>query len=297
VPITIVLAIAALSLALPMLGWSLFSRPSRAHVHAVANLQRGIQTGTGQDVPVAGRRDGVPPLMLRLVPSSSVTRLHRLAATAGRPPEWPIERLLTGKLIGALGGLALGLFFAFAIGRAWAYLVLVGLIVLGYFLPEVLLYNRGIKRKEAITLELADTLDQMTIVVGAGLGFEAAMAEAARNGSGPLAEELVRTLQDIEMGRTRRQSYEALAARTNVDDLRRFVRAVIQADVNGIPIAHVLRVQASEMRLKRRQRAEEKAMQIPVKVVFPLLLCILPVLLIVVLGPAAMDIASMFSEL
>ena len=123
------------------------------------------------------------------------------------------------------------------------------------------------------------------------------MAQAAHNGTGPLAEELVRTLQDIEMGRTRRQAYDALATRTNVDDLRRFVRAVIQADVNGIPIADVLRVQASEMRIKRRQRAEEQAMQIPVKVIFPLLLCILPVLLIVVMGPAAMDIVAMFSEL
>ena len=110
-----------------------------------------------------------------------------------------------------------------------------------------------------------------------------------------LAEELVRTLQDIQVGQSRRQAYEALALRTGVADLRKFVRAIIQADVYGIPIADVLRTQAAEMRMKRRQRAEEKAMQIPVKVIFPLMLCILPVLFIVLLGPAAMDIVAAFN--
>nr|WP_269449842.1 type II secretion system F family protein [Auraticoccus cholistanensis] len=132
----------------------------------------------------------------------------------------------------------------------------------------------------------------MTIAVEAGLGFESAMARAGRNGRGPLAEELVRTLQDVQMGLSRREAYAALAARTDTPDLRRFIRAVVQADAYGISIADVLRTQAAEMRLKRRQRAEEKAMQIPVKVIFPLMLCILPVLFIVLLGPAAMDIVD-----
>jgi tight adherence protein C len=96
------------------------------------------------------------------------------------------------------------------------------------------------------------------------------------------------------VGRSRKQAYLALADRTAVPDLRKFVRAVIQADAFGIPVAEVLRTQAAEMRIKRRQHAEEKAMQIPVKVVFPLMLCILPVLFIVLLGPAAMDIIAAF---
>ena len=155
--------------------------------------------------------------------------------------------------------------------------------------PSCCCYSRG-RSATRIALELPDTLDQMTIAVEAGLGFESAMAQAGQNGNGPLAEELVRTLQDIQVGQTRREAYEALAERTGVPDLRRFIRAVIQADDYGISIADVLRTQAREMRLKRRQRAEEKAMQIPVKVIFPLMLCILPVLFIVLLGPAAMDI-------
>jgi tight adherence protein C len=120
------------------------------------------------------------------------------------------------------------------------------------------------------------------------------MARAGRNGRGPLAEELVRTLQDIAVGQPRREAYLALADRAAVPDLRRFIRAVVQADVYGVSVADVLRTQASEMRLKRRQRAEEKAMQIPVKVIFPLILCILPTLFIVLLGPAVLDIAAAF---
>jgi tight adherence protein C len=174
--------------------------------------------------------------------------------------------------------------------------VLVGavVIVVGYFLPELLLHSRAQERSTKIALELPDTLDQMTIAVEAGLGFDAAMARAGKNGQGPLAEELIRTLQDMQVGQSRRQAYDALGSRTDVPDLRKFVRAIVQADKYGVAVADVLRTQAAEMRIKRRQRAEEKAMQIPVKVIFPLMLCILPVLFIVLLGPAVLDIVRVF---
>ncbi len=132
----------------------------------------------------------------------------------------------------------------------------------------------------------------MLIAVEAGLGFESAMARAGKNGKGPLAEELVRTLQDMRVGMSRRDAYKALAARTDVPDLRAFVRAVVQADIYGISVSTVLRTQAKEMRTKRRQRAEEKAMQIPVKVLFPLMLFILPVLFIAVLGPTIISVVT-----
>jgi tight adherence protein C len=166
--------------------------------------------------------------------------------------------------------------------------------VVAYFIPDLLLYSRGVDRQESIALELADTLDQMLIAVEAGLGFEASMARAGENGKGPLANELMRTLQDMRVGMSRRDAYQALADRTNVPDLRAFIRAVVQADAYGISIATVLRTQAKEMRLKRRQRAEEKAMKIPVKVLFPLMLFILPVLFIAVLGPTVLTIISSF---
>jgi tight adherence protein C len=163
-------------------------------------------------------------------------------------------------------------------------------VVVCWFVPDLLLHSRGQERQQAIALELADTLDQMTIAVEAGLGFESAIARAGRNGRGPLAEELVRTLQDIAVGQPRREAYLALAERTGVKDLKRFIRAVVQADQFGVSIADVLRTQSHEMRLKRRQRAEQKAMQIPVKVIFPLMICILPTLFIVLLGPVVLSV-------
>ena len=121
------------------------------------------------------------------------------------------------------------------------------------------------------------------------------MAQAATNGKGPLAEEFIRTLQDMSIGRARKDAYQALGDRTSSPDLRRFTRSVVQADTYGIAIASVLRVQAAEMRVRRRQRAEEQAMKIPVKVLFPLIFTILPVLFIVLLTPAALGILAAFT--
>ena len=176
-------------------------------------------------------------------------------------------------------------------------LKLVGIFVflLGYFIPDLLLYSKGQERQKTMQLELANTLDQMLISVEAGLGFEGAMARAGENGKGPLAEELIRTLQDMQVGRSRRESYVALAERTNVPELRSFVQAVVQADTYGIAISRVLRVQAKVMRVKRRQRAEEKAMKLPVTILFPLLFFIFPVLFIAILGPAVINAIDTFS--
>ena len=296
VPVPVLAAVAAVALALPLLGWSLFARPDVGTVQARDNLVRGIEL-PGAASP-SGR--GGPGLTARLssvlTPRGTVARLNRLAGTAGRPAAWPVPRLVAAKLVlvaiaGSLSALVAG-----ARPGALSVLLAVTVTVVAYFLPELLLHSRGQERQQAIALELADTLDQMTIAVEAGLGFESAMARAGANGKGPLAEELVRTLQDIAVGQPRREAYLALADRTGVPDLRRFIRAVVQADQYGVSIADVLRTQAQEMRLKRRQRAEEKAMQIPVKVIFPLILCILPTLFIVLLGPAAMDIMAAFSH-
>jgi tight adherence protein C len=135
----------------------------------------------------------------------------------------------------------------------------------------------------------------MLISVQAGLGFEAAMARTAQNGTGPLADEMTRTLQDMQVGRSRKEAYLAMSDRVDVPDLRSFIRAIVQADAYGIAIAKVLKVQAHEMRTKRRQRAEEHAMKIPVKILFPLIFFIFPTLFIILLGPAVMNIIAAFS--
>ena len=283
----------AMTSSVVLLGWALLSRPPAAAVQARENLVRGIE------LPAADPRrrgSGLAGLARGLTPSGTVARLDRLAATAGRPAAWPVPKLVAAKLVLAVIAGLLGAIFVAGSPGTLAVLMAVVVTVVAYYVPELLLKSRGQERQQAIALELADTLDQMTIAVEAGLGFESAMARAGRNGKGPLAEELVRTLQDIAVGQPRRDAYLALADRTGVNDLRRFIRAVVQADAYGVSIADVLRTQAQEMRLKRRQRAEEKAMQIPVKVIFPLILCILPTLFIVLLGPAVIDIIAVFSK-
>lgn len=217
-------------------------------------------------------------------------RLDRLHAKAGRPSEWPLARVMGFKAILLFSTSGMGLLLVLL--SRFDPLILLMFVVLApvaYFVPDLLLYSKGIERQKEIGLELPDTLDQMMIAVEAGLGFESAMSRAGQNGKGPLAEELTRTLQEMRVGIPRRQAYLALEQRTNVPDLRSFTRAVIQADAYGISISTVLRTQADEMRTKRRQRAEETAMKIPVKVLMPLMLFILPVLFITVLGPVGLN--------
>ena len=287
------LGIGALSLALPLLGWAVMARPDRVSRQVRSNLGRrvGAEESAADET---GRPGPLATLARRLTPSGSMRRLDQLLATAGRPAAWPLERLVAAKLALSAAAVALGALYIAASATATSILLAAVVAGVSYFVPELLLYGRGQERSKQIGLALADTLDQMTIAVEAGLGFEAALARTGRNGKGPLAEELVRTLQEIQLGHSRREAYESLARRCNLPDLRRFVRAVLQADAYGIAVADVLRTQAAEMRMKRRQRAEEQAMKIPVKVLFPLMFCILPCLFIVLLGPAVLNIMAAF---
>ncbi|MCF4122808.1 type II secretion system F family protein [Antribacter sp. KLBMP9083] len=290
-------AVATLGLALALLVWVVLDPAGRERRQVRTNLGRGLPADAGANAGPAGPEStgGRTALVRRLTPIKAVERLESLLARAGRPPAWPLERLLAAKILLTAGAATLSLVFASAAPGLPAVLFGMTVTTVAYFLPDLLLLGRGQERSKAISLELADTLDQMTIAVEAGLGFEAAMERAGRNGTGPLADEMVRTLQDMQMGLSRKQAYASFATRTEVPDLRRFVRAVVQADTYGIAIADVLRTQASEMRTKRRQRAEEKAMKVPVKVLFPLMLCILPVLFIVLLGPAVIGAIETFN--
>jgi tight adherence protein C len=286
--------LATLLVALPLgyLAWSLLSVDRRS--------QRAMREmlALGTDPAELIRRERSSLLERaghRLTPAAYVRKLDRLLALAGRPASLPLGRVLAAKpLLGLLGAL---LGFWISANSPTPILKLVGIFVflLGYFIPDLLLYSKGQERQKTMQLELANTLDQMLISVEAGLGFEGAMARAGENGKGPLAEELIRTLQDMQVGRSRRESYVALAERTNVPELRSFVQAVVQADTYGIAISRVLRVQAKVMRVKRRQRAEEKAMKLPVTILFPLLFFIFPVLFIAILGPAVINAIDTFS--
>jgi tight adherence protein C len=164
------------------------------------------------------------------------------------------------------------------------------LMVVGVFLPPARLNSRIADRRKSMEQQLPDIIDLLVISVEAGLGFDAALGRVVQNVPGEISDEFSRTLQETRVGVSRSDALRHLGARTDVDDLNTFILALIQADQFGVSIARVLRVQAEEMRIRRRQRAQEKAFSAPVKLVFPLVLCILPAMFVVILGPAAIQI-------
>jgi tight adherence protein C len=264
-------------------------------VPATTDLRRAmLEQSAGQRI----LKPGVAALAQRgrrLTPTGMVSSLERRIRLAGVETEWPIERALAGKVIFGGVGAVLGLMLL--VGNPGLSTLLIGIafVAVGYMVPDALFYNKAVKRQDAMQLELADAMDQITITVEAGLGFEAAVDRLARIGDTPLKREFARMIHELRLGASRKQALDNLVLRTQVPDLRKFVHAVAQADVYGIPIAQVLRVQSAELRDKRRQAAEEKAMKVPVKILMPLVLCILPALFIVILGPAGIRIAETFS--
>lgn len=231
----------------------------------------------------------------RFTPADQAQRIKHKLDLAGNPPRWDVDRVIAFKVLGLFGGLVVGLLVGALIGGPLPAIGLaIGGTLLGYYAPNIALYQAAYNRSERIRKELPDALDLLTISVEAGLAFDAAVSQVARNTEGPLADEFFRVLQEMQIGTGRSDALRALGERTDVAELRSFVTAMVQADSFGIPIANVLRVQAKEMRIKRSQRAEEMAQKVPVKILFPLIFCILPVLFIVVLGPAAVTIYDAF---
>jgi tight adherence protein C len=210
---------------------------------------------------------------------------------AGNPPRWTADRILALKGLGFIG---LGLLGAvYELHHLALAVVCAGLGgTAGFFLPDLLLYNTGVKRQAKIQLALPDALDMLTVCVEAGLGFDSALTHVARNTSGPLAAEFTRVLQEMQIGNTRRQALRGMADRTTVPELRAFASALVQAGELGITIAGVLREQAKEMRLRRRQRAEATAQKVTVKIMFPLIACLFPALFVIVIGPGAINIMT-----
>jgi tight adherence protein C len=241
--------------------------------------------------------DWLTRLGRRFTPADQTARMRRKLDLAGNPPGWDTDRILAFKVLGLFVGGAVGLVLPLLLGNVlWAIVFGVGLAVLGFYLPNLVLYQTAYNRSEQIRRELPDALDLLVISVESGLGFDAALSQVARNTTGPLADEFFRVLQEMQLGTGRPDAMRALVDRTDVADLRGFVTSMIQADTFGIPVAQVLRVQAREMRVRRTQRIEEAAQKVPVKILFPLIFCILPALFIVILGPAVITIIESFSQ-
>ncbi|HKY15666.1 MAG TPA: type II secretion system F family protein [Microthrixaceae bacterium] len=222
----------------------------------------------------------------QLTPSGMTSSIEDRIEMAGATTDWPIERVLAVKVLaGGLGGLmgVVLLVTGFSIPRV---LVGLALAVLGWFIPDLLLLSKAQERSDRLEQELPDALDQMTVSVEAGLGFDAAMSRLAQEGGTEVANEFGRVIQDVQIGVPRQAAMERMLRRANCPSMRHFVTALGQADRLGVPLANALRVLADELREKRRVTAQERAMKMPVKLSFPLVLCVMPALFVVILGPA-----------
>lgn len=235
----------------------------------------------------------------RITPSDYADRTRHRLDVAGNPRGWSVDRVVSLKVVGILVGvpLAVVISLALSLGLAPALVVILGVSAVGYFAPNIYLYQRGAERTEKMQKALPDAIDLLTISVEAGLGFDSALAQVARNTEGPLSMEFARVLQEMQIGVGRAEALRALGERTTLPDLRAFASAMVQADAFGIPIGQVLRVQSGEIRVKRRQRAEEKAQKVPVKLLMPLMIFILPCLFLAVMGPGVISIIGMFGSL
>ena len=305
-PIYVLVAALAVSASIPILWWALASNRSAGAIVDSSSTVYGqspdahrlvLDEGAGDRV-VRPALKSVAATVTRMTPVGWASSLRRHLMFAGHYGDThALERALVLKFVlGSAGGLMAWVLFPGLSGwQRIAVVVLFGAV--GFIIPDAYYARRGRERQEQIQLELPDTLDQMTMSVEAGLGFEAALARAARTGDGPLAAELNRTIREIQLGIPRDQALRNLADRTDVPDLDSFVLAVVQSEKYGIGIGQVLRVQSAELRDKRRERAEERALKIPVLILFPLVLCIFPAIFIVLLGPAGIQISDLFSSL
>ena len=281
-----------------LIVWALLGARSSDPVHA-----RLSQLGTLEGVtsleeielqqPVMERT--MRPLMrrlsglgARLTSRERIGRTESKLAEAGYPYGLRTVDFLGLKVVSALvvGGLAFLLFGLVVGGPSTGIIIGGGGLMVGFFVPDFWLTRRIKSRQKAILLSIPDVLDLLTISVKAGLGFDAALGKVVEKSEGPLSDEFRRALAEVRIGKARRDALRELVARTNVPALTNFIGAIIQAESLGVAIANVLEVQSEQLRIERRQRAEEMAAKAPIKMLFPLVGCIFPSMFIVILGPA-----------
>ena len=239
--------------------------------------------------PLAARLSG---RISGMASSSFSEKTEKRLALAGNPGDLRVADWLGIKAIGAIIG-AILFFFLFGIVGVLGFPFFIGGLLMpvvgalfGYTIPEFWLGGRVKKRQKAILLMIPDALDLLTISVRAGLGFDAALGKVVEKLQGPLSDEFRRALAEVRVGKARRDALRDIVPRTEVVPLTNFIGAIIQAEQLGVSISKVLQVQSEQLRIERRQRAEEQAAKAPIKMLFPLVGCIFPSLFIVILGPA-----------
>lgn len=277
----VILGSLALVGAIGILWWGLSAQPSAAY----ANLFAGLSTHKARTHKSTSILGVVGQTTRRLLPKSLVDKLEVSLVQAGHPYGLDLARLVGIKVV--LAGLAA--FMLLLTLHPLAAIVAGGLL---FFLPDYWVLTMRDKRQAAMQATVADIIDQLTICVEAGLGFDAALARVATTTEGPLTEELRHTISDIRAGVPRDQALRALADRAQIVEMRQLVTALLQAQKHGVPIARTLRTQSAETRMKRQQRTEEKAAKLTVKMLFPVILCFVPVFMIVTAGPAFLNLGN-----
>ena len=261
--------------------------------YASSNVSEAIAQVEQRDSII---RTSVLSIGYRLVPQKSRDKLAaRIVQSGDTRGATVVDEQIIKKVEFGLVGLLLGLLLGFASGGL-AWLAVPAFALGGFYVTDLLLYNKVLKRDEEMAKRLPDAMDMLNLCVESGLSFAAALGQVAANQTGAVAEEFAIALQEMQYGRSRAEALTAMAGRTKQEDVERFVSAMLQVDKLGVPVATVLREQAKEMRAKRYSRAREQAQKVPVKILMPLMLCFLPALFIIILGPAAFSIAEVFSN-
>ena len=230
----------------------------------------------------------------KFTPQNAIEQTELKLELAGNPPGIDPTMFWASRFIAAIGvgGLLLLVFSMGSIAWTWGRkLFLTGIFSLvGFYMPQLLLQSKINSRQEEIRRSLPDALDLLTICVQAGLGFDAAMARVAEKWEDALADEFSRSLREIQLGNVRRIALRNMSDRIGISEMTSFVAAIIQSEQLGVSMAKVLGIQADQMRVRRRQIAEEKAQQAPVKMLFPMALLIFPSIMVILLGPAALQL-------
>jgi tight adherence protein C len=286
----VICLVAAVGTLVPLLDFAPSTRKSiKVRVRAMAAST--TREGSPTKKRTLGAKNPDLGVLRAVVTRGAVAKIERQLGLAGKT-QAVLPMVVALKVIApVVVGLLAYSFVAKMASPLW-WLIYCVVVVVAYFVPDIVVGGRAVERQKRMMYDLPDVLDQITISIEAGMSFEGALSRVGVNNRGPLGEEIVRTVQDMNLGMPRRESYLALAARNDVEDLRRFTKSIVQAEEFGVPISQIVRIQAEEMRDKRRQRARETAQKVPVKLLFPMLTCVMPVLFIVILTPAILGIGK-----
>ena len=230
----------------------------------------------------------------RFTPIGYVDKVRMKFVYAGEPSPDAVDRYLATQVLGVAIAVVISVFALFELEGLFRWAVIGFILLIGVLGPSATLNRKVADRQHQLRIKLPDILDLLTISVEAGLGFEQALDRTVAAVPGPLSEEFARMLGEVRAGSSRADAMRAMEVRCNVPEVRSFVLAILQADTFGVSIGRVLRAQADEMRVKRRQLAQEQAQKAPVKMLIPMVFCIFPALFVIVLGPAVINIYKKF---